>query len=201
MNGEAPYRVVLILIAVVQNGLAGYSLRNAGAISSIFQRRSEGVWLSLGIGASFLAFCGAMIVYLVNPAWMTWSGLPFAPAARWSGLAPLMCGSALIVWGTRHLAENFTMSVETKSSHKLITTGPYRWVRHPLYSGLLIEALGVSLFVANWFVAGSAAATWALLAVRTRIEEDNLVEKFGGEYREYQARAGMFIPRLSRPRR
>jgi protein-S-isoprenylcysteine O-methyltransferase Ste14 len=90
------------------------------------------------------------------------------------------------------------MSVETKSGHTLITTGPYRWVRHPLYSGLLNEAIGVSLFVANWFVASTAAATWALLAYRTRIEEDKLVEEFGEEYKEYQRCVGMFVPRMGR---
>jgi protein-S-isoprenylcysteine O-methyltransferase Ste14 len=81
----------------------------------------------------------------------------------------------------------------------LVTTGLYGWVRHPLYTAFLVEAVGISLLMANWFVAVTAGSLWTLLAMRTRQEERKLIERFGDEYQEYMRRVGRFLPRLRRP--
>ena len=77
-----------------------------------------------------------------------------------------------------------------------ITTGPYRWVRHPLYT--LAALLGVANFLAaaNWFFFVMGGAIFLLLAIRTRKEEENLIARFGDDYRNYMQRTGRFLPRL-----
>ena len=85
-----------------------------------------------------------------------------------------------------------------KKHHTLVKTGPYRYVRHPLYSAALVEAVGVSLLMANWFVAVMVAVFWIVLIYRTRLEENNLINRFGDEYKDYMAKSGRFLPSFRR---
>ena len=93
---------------------------------------------------------------------------------------------------------NLTISISTRENHALVTTGPYRWVRHPLYTGGMVEAVGLCLLMANWLVALSAGLFWALIAYRTPMEEKELIETFGDEYRQYLQRVGRFMPKIWR---
>ncbi len=196
MAEELSFRVFLLVIAIVQNAFSFRYLKRASVASSIFQRRDEGILMSIVISATFAGYCIAVAAYLLNPSWMAWSAIELPNWIRWFGTVPLLDGSFTIMWGVYHLGNNITFSVSTKAEHKLITSGPYRWVRHPLYTGLLLGAIGVSVMLANWFVATTGLATWILLARRTRLEEQNLIEKFGDAYREYMTHTGQFFPRV-----
>jgi protein-S-isoprenylcysteine O-methyltransferase Ste14 len=107
-------------------------------------------------------------------------------------------GVILIIWGLGALRTNFAFSVSPQEGSKLVTTGPYRWMRHPLYTAFLIEAAGISVVMASWFVGLMAALVWGLLVYRTRIEEEKLIERYGNQYRLYMESAGRFFPRLTR---
>ena len=84
----------------------------------------------------------------------------------------------------------------TRSNHKLVTHGIYRWVRHPLYS------VGSSLYISfglmsdSWFIILMGILAFIVMAIRTPKEEANLIEKFGDEYREYMKRTGRFLPKI-----
>jgi protein-S-isoprenylcysteine O-methyltransferase Ste14 len=78
----------------------------------------------------------------------------------------------------------------------LVTTGPYRWLRHPFYVGVLLLVLACFLLAANWFMALAGFAVFALLAIRSPIEERKLAERFGDEYLAYRARTRRFLPRV-----
>jgi protein-S-isoprenylcysteine O-methyltransferase Ste14 len=84
----------------------------------------------------------------------------------------------------------------TRKEHTLVTTGPYRWVRHPLYSSAALAILANSLVAANWFFLATGGVMFLLLVIRTRKEEENLLARFGDAYRKYMQRTGRFIPRL-----
>jgi len=77
-----------------------------------------------------------------------------------------------------------------------IGTGPYRWVRHPFYSSAVLVILGNSLAAANWFFFAAGSLVFLLLVIRTRKEEQNLIARFGDDYRNYMQRTGPFVPRL-----
>jgi protein-S-isoprenylcysteine O-methyltransferase Ste14 len=78
-----------------------------------------------------------------------------------------------------------------------VTSGPYRYVRHPFYLSFALGLLGGSLAMANWFILLVGLIPFSFLVARTRIEEAKLIERFGAQYQEYMRRVGRFVPRIS----
>jgi protein-S-isoprenylcysteine O-methyltransferase Ste14 len=136
------------------------------------------------------------LVYLLNPRWMAWSKIGSPEWTRWLGVAIGFLCVAGIYWLFSNIGRNITPTSATRDDHNLVTSGPYRWVRHPLYT------VGSSLFISfgmiadNWFIAAVGILAFIAMAVRSPKEEANLIEKFGDEYREYMKRTGRFLPRL-----
>ena len=88
-------------------------------------------------------------------------------------------------------------TVLTKETHQLVTNGPYRWVRHPLYAVAPMMLIAVSLLAANWFIGGmTVIALVMIVLVVVPKEEANLIETFGDDYRAYMKRTGRLLPRL-----
>lgn len=196
MGNENTIRIGLLVVLVLRGCIALHCLRPAKAAGLLLSRREEGGFLSAAIGLPYLAYCGGVVVYLIQPEWMAWSSLALTPPVRWIGFVPLFVGGTLEIWGAAHLRANFALSIATKEHHTLVKTGPYRYVRHPLYSAVLVEAVGVSLVMANWFVAVMFAVFWTALFYRTRLEENNLINRFGDEYKDYMTTSGRFVPRF-----
>lgn len=127
---------------------------------------------------------------------MTWSKIGLSDGARWLGVGLGFLCIFGIYWLLSNISNNITPTSVTRRKHKLITSGPYRWVRHPLYT------IGTSLFVSfglmadNWFIPLLSLLMFVVMAVRTPKEEANLIEKFGDEYRNYMKTTGAFLPKL-----
>jgi len=100
------------------------------------------------------------------------------------------------VWTFRNLGTNITDTVVTRKEHSMVTTGPYRWVRHPFYVSFAQGMLANSLATANWFIFVVGTAAFLLLVLRTKKEEENLIARFGDDYRQYMKTTGRFWPRL-----
>ena len=94
-------------------------------------------------------------------------------------------------------------NVDAQVAATLNTTGMYSVVRHPLYLSAALLIVAISLVTANWFFPATGLMLFVLLVVRTRIEEENLVARFGESYQRYMERTGRFLPRIraDRPRR
>jgi protein-S-isoprenylcysteine O-methyltransferase Ste14 len=137
-------------------------------------------------------------VYLINPAWMAWSKIGLPEWVRWLGVGLGMLCVLGVYWLFSSIGSGITATSATRQHHTLVTRGPYRWIRHPLYT------IGSSLFVAmglmadNWFIVLLGALAFIAVALRTPKEEANLIAKFGDEYREYMKRTGRFLPKLQR---
>ena len=108
----------------------------------------------------------------------------------------LVVWGVLLVWTFQNLGRNLTDTVVTRKQHTLVTTGPYRWVRHPMYASAALAIVGNSLVAANWYLFVVGCLALLLLVIRTRKEEQNLIAKFGDDYRNYMQRTGRFVPRL-----
>jgi protein-S-isoprenylcysteine O-methyltransferase Ste14 len=117
---------------------------------------------------------------------------------RWAGVGVGIAGAVLLAWTFRTLGRNLTDTVVTRRTASLVTNGPYRWVRHPFYVSFLLVALANALVAANWFIAVTGIGVFALLAIRSRIEERNLIARFGRDYEEYMQRTARFVPRLGK---
>ena len=194
MADDEIFRLVLLLTTVVQTTISIHYLRQTGAAAALFKHRQAGVLLTGAIVLSYVAYALIVLAYLIRPNWTVWSTVVLPTWLRWVGVVILLVGGVVVAHGFRDLGSNLTISPSTKEGHQLVTTGSYGWVRHPLYSAVFIESVGVCLLMANWFAAVSAATFCVLIALRTRLEEANLVAQFGDDYRQYQLRVGMFVP-------
>jgi protein-S-isoprenylcysteine O-methyltransferase Ste14 len=116
---------------------------------------------------------------------------------RWLGAALFAAGALLVAWINYHLGPNFSSTLILRDGHQLIQHGPYRHVRHPMYTAFLVMLTGMLLLSANWFIGGGGiACVLLLMAVRTPREERMLLRHFGDEYRAYMTRTGRYLPRL-----
>jgi protein-S-isoprenylcysteine O-methyltransferase Ste14 len=197
MHADLPYRITIIAIAAIHLAVSLQHAQRAEGGQRFFGPRMEGPFLAWGTLAFLLLYATTVLVYLINPAWMTWAAPGSPVPLRWAG-GPLMAlGAALHLWGSHHLGTNLTVTISTTTGHRLVTSGPYRWVRHPLYTGGMLESLGVCLLLPNYAVAAGAVGFWGLVILRTKKEEAILFDTFGEAYRNYQAHTGRFLPRWS----
>jgi protein-S-isoprenylcysteine O-methyltransferase Ste14 len=123
----------------------------------------------------------------------------FAPLAIWPaalGAALTFAGLVFSIWARFVIAGNWSDFVQVKQDHELIVDGPYRWVRHPIYTGLLLMFAGTALAVGEWrgvlAVVVAAAAFWRKL----KLEEAVMRHQFGDAYAEYAARVPALVPFL-----
>jgi protein-S-isoprenylcysteine O-methyltransferase Ste14 len=130
---------------------------------------------------------------------MRWSSVPLPSWLRWLGVGLYAAAIILLEWTLRSLGTNLTDTVVTRRDHTLVTHGPYRWVRHPFYGSMALVILASALVAANWLFLVLGIVVLGLIAVRTDIEEERLLDRFGEPYREYLRRTGRFIPRRRSP--
>ena len=138
------------------------------------------------------------IAWMINPQWMSWSSVPIPVWVRWSGFVLIGIWGLLLVWTFKNLGKNLTDTVVTRREHSLVTTGPYRYVRHPFYLASFLAVVGGSLVAANWFLLLAGIVPSIFLVVRTWTEEDKLIERFGDAYRNYISKTGRFFPKIRR---
>jgi protein-S-isoprenylcysteine O-methyltransferase Ste14 len=161
-------------------------------------RTQEGLAMMIVLRLGGLALWAGVIAFMINPAWMAWSAIPLPAGARWTGVALTILTATLLTWTLASLGPNLTDTVVTRAAHTLVTRGPYRWVRHPFYDCMALFTIATGLMAANWFMLAAGAAGFALLALRTRTEEQKLLERFGESYRAYRSATGRFIPGIGR---
>jgi len=118
---------------------------------------------------------------------------PSNPVARSTGVILCGLGILLAVWARVHLGRNWGEPMAVKEGHELVTTGPYRIVRHPIYSGILLAMLGSALAVGTpWLMAFVCVA--AYLAYCAKMEEQLMTQQFPCEYPQYKRKTKMLIP-------
>jgi protein-S-isoprenylcysteine O-methyltransferase Ste14 len=110
-------------------------------------------------------------------------------------LAILAAGLAYSVWARRHLGRNWSAAVVVKRDHTLVRTGPYRRVRHPIYTGMLLAFLGTALALGEWRGLVGLALAFLAFTLKSRMEEARMAETFP-EYAEYRRHTAALIPGL-----
>ena len=122
--------------------------------------------------------------------------IPRAALVGELGVAVTVAGILLAVWARFHIGQNWSGTPTVKVGHELIRSGPYAWVRHPIYSGLLLAVIGTA--AARGQVRGFVAVVmvWLAFWLKTRIEEKFMLQTFGNEYDEYRRSTGALVPRV-----
>lgn len=116
-------------------------------------------------------------------------------AFAWIGLGFFEAGIALRWWSFRTLGRYFTFTVQTSRDQPVVTGGPYRYVRHPGYAGILLAMVGIGLFIGNWLsLISLVAVVTAGLVYRIRIEERALLQTLGDTYRSYAETHKRLVP-------
>ena len=134
------------------------------------------------------------LAYVVAPQRVRWVALPLPTWSRWVGACLGIISVALFAWTHHTLGKNWSMALLTKEGHTLVSNGPYRWVRHPMYTTIFIQALAFFLLSANWVIGMTGLGTSILCVARVGDEEALMVEEFGDQYRAYMQRTGRFLP-------
>ena len=143
---------------------------------------------------------GAAVVLLVSPRlagpWLATRLFPFTLAWFFLGFILAVAGLGLSVLARVWLGGNWSGTVTLKEDHELIRGGPYRWVRHPIYTGILFAVLGTAIAQGQ----GRALLALALMIVafvrKITVEERFLTEQFGAAYTRYQAEVPALLPGL-----
>jgi protein-S-isoprenylcysteine O-methyltransferase Ste14 len=155
----------------------------------------EGVGLFAARAVLFFLLLGLLAAYAVNPPWLR--ALTFALPAwlRWLGFLAGLLSVTLLAWTEAALGRHWSAQLQLRKGHRLVTSGPYSRIRHPLYTAMFGFGVSLALVSASWpIVAMVVAMVWGL-ALRVPREEDMLIEEFGNAYRDYMKRTGRFWPR------
>jgi protein-S-isoprenylcysteine O-methyltransferase len=123
------------------------------------------------------------------------AGMGAVPALRFLGIALFAAGLSIRWYAIVHLGRFFTVNVAIAAGHRVIDTGPYRFVRHPSYTGALMAFLGLALCLANWAsLAVVLIPVFLVFLRRMHVEEDALLQALGNQYRDYMHRTKRLIP-------
>jgi protein-S-isoprenylcysteine O-methyltransferase len=113
------------------------------------------------------------------------------------GLTLLWTGLAFRLWAVRTLGRFFKMAVVVQDDHRVVDSGPYRWLRHPSYTGALTITVGIGLAYGDWTsIAVMLLCPLIAFLIRIRVEERTLLDELGDEYAVYAQRTARLVPGL-----
>lgn len=197
MNNDLMFRILLMALLVFFVAHRGYYTKKYGRPESdIVTARGRSTTQSVANGLSLLALL-ATAVYLFAPQLLAWASLPFPLWLRWAGVGLAVVGFALLQWAHSALSRNWSDHPRLLAGQQLVTGGPYRWIRHPIYTAFLI-ILSAPLFLSANLLVGVAWIASTALEVVSRVgyEEALLAEQFGESYQAYASQTGRLLPRL-----
>jgi protein-S-isoprenylcysteine O-methyltransferase Ste14 len=193
LTGELPYRLLAALLLGVAVGISGFYRSRAERAGGPLRSSSGGVLVALRLVGALAIL--PVVAYLLHPPWVSWARMPLPSPVRWAAGALGIALLPALVWIFRTIGLNISPSHVTRHGHTLVTDGPYRWVRHPLYSVGTLLCVALGLLTALWWPLTWLVPSLALLHWRTPREEARLVEAFGDRYLEYMRGTGRYLPR------
>jgi protein-S-isoprenylcysteine O-methyltransferase Ste14 len=194
---ENIFRILAAIVLFTCIGISVYHRRKADKDSGEkISRKVDGSAMMTIIKVGGLILWLSPLVYLLKPLWMAWSKIGLPEWIRWLGVGVGVVSAGLLYWLFSSIGSGISPTSGTRKKHTLVTSGPYRWVRHPLYTVGSIIFISFGMMADNWFIAVLGMLAFLVMAMRTPKEEANLIEKFGDEYREYMKTTGAFLPKF-----
>lgn len=198
MNQDDVFRISVLVLLVGMKIARWPSRRLTGWKASWpgMKKNPGDTILLFGIALVWLA---VLIAWLLKSSMISTFDMALPAWLRWVAVAVALAALALLAWADHTLGTNLSITLQIKEGHTLVTTGPYHWVRHPIYAAALLFFIALSVVSANWLFAVCFVGPMALLGVlRIPKEERMLDEAFGESYRQYAERTGRLLPRLGR---
>jgi protein-S-isoprenylcysteine O-methyltransferase Ste14 len=158
-------------------------------------RRIDGLEKVLLLGM-FISVLGLPLLYLFTPL-LNFANYELPWFVPWLGIA-VMAGSLWLFWRSHaDLGRNWSVSLELREGHQLVTEGVYRRIRHPMYLSIWLWAVAQGLMLENWLAGWSVVPAFAAMYfLRTPREERLMCEAFGDQYRAYMRQTGRLLPRF-----
>jgi len=197
METETIFRILLPVLIVAFAAHRGYYVKNySKPEEATVKKREEGLASKI---AGLLGMAGfiAVLAFAINPKWLAFASLAFPTWLRWSGIGIAILGFALLQWAQMTLANSWSDTPRMMKEQTLITSGPYRAIRHPIYTAFIL-ILGSTLFISSNWLIGLCWLGMTTLEVISRIgfEESLMLEFFGDQYREYMKKTGRLLPKV-----
>jgi protein-S-isoprenylcysteine O-methyltransferase Ste14 len=196
MSQDLVFRSLTAVLMVTMIGISVFFRHRADRIGGRVGRHEEPAPVRMGLSLSGLLGFGGLLAYCFSPTLLAPTMLAAPVWVRWVGVALLAAATLVTYRIFQALGANVTRTVRAREGATLVTTGPYRFVRHPLYTNGALAFSALSLLTTSWWFLASVAIGMALLAVRTRQEEAHLAARFGAAWSAYAATTGRFLPRL-----
>jgi protein-S-isoprenylcysteine O-methyltransferase Ste14 len=193
---QAPNAVFFIGLAV-QFGIRHHFIRRTKSEKKTVQQVDliEKMLLAAVLPAALLL----PPLYCFTPL-LSFADYELASSIRWAGAVIMMASLWLFLRSHLDLGRNWSVSLELRRDHQLVSHGVYRWVRHPMYTSIWLWGLAQGMMLANWFAGWAVLPAFAAMYfIRTPREERMMCGEFGDGYREYAQRTGRLFPRLRKP--
>lgn len=190
---EAQFKRVLAALLLVEIGIRLHYMKSYRDFKRAMIKHEQREKMSLAfVGLGFIPIFFYVLTSRINSF-----RLPFPAWLRWFGAGVIFAGDLLFVWSHRALGRNWSPFLEIRKDHTLVTEGPYRFIRHPMYAAIALIGIGVSFLSANLLVIlAHMLSIISMYLVRVSDEEKMMAEQFGDEYREYVQNTGRLIPKL-----
>jgi protein-S-isoprenylcysteine O-methyltransferase Ste14 len=186
-------RLVAIIIAVGWIVLWSYWI--VSAVGAKKNTKPRKITQFVGVRLSLIVLAAALVLLSKRLPFSIESQSPGVEnvSVRILGLVLFLIGIVFALWARKYLGKNWGMPMTQKQSPELVTSGPYRYIRHPIYSGMLLMALG-SLLDVNlyWLVVFVVFAVYFVYS--SVFEEALMMKQFPKEYPSYKRKTKMFIP-------
>jgi len=191
------FRVILPVLLLAFMAHRGYYVKkHSRPDEETLEQREEDNASKL---ASFLGLMGFLstLAFVIFPGWLSGTNFLLPIWLRWAGVPIALTGFVLLQWAQNTLGKSWSDTPRMMKEQALITSGPYRIIRHPIYTAFIL-ILGSTLFIsANWLIGLSWIGMTVLESIsRIRFEEGLMLEYFGEQYREYMKKTERLFPKL-----
>jgi len=194
MKFELMLRLLVLVLLGTIFLISGLYRKRDSNLEFTQKQEDGGMTLALRMAAAIPLFL-VIILNIFFPEWIGWSKLNLPGWLRITGLALALISVLWLWWVFFTLGSTASETVLPEESQELITTGPYGFVRHPLYAGGLLFLFSIGLVFADWVILIFALA--GFLAFRFLVipaEEESLLAAFGEDYETYRRRTGTMLP-------
>ncbi len=178
--------------------ISAFHRRRADASSSRVSWQKEGVPMILALRGTGLMLWGALALHIVAPQLLSFTYLEVPWYVRVMGAALALSMIPALAWMFASLGDNITPTVELRPEHTLVTTGPYRWIRHPLYTFGMTLFASLGVVAGSWWILAWTVAGFTLLRIRLSREEEELHSRFGLAYETWSQETPRFLPKVFR---
>jgi protein-S-isoprenylcysteine O-methyltransferase Ste14 len=197
MAPDSFFRISFVILLSFLTIIRLYFKYRAGLLHEAIFPRTEKIHFIISRAILGTPLLIAVLLYIFRPEYQTWMQIDLPPAVRALGVLTAAVSLILLVWVHRVLGRNFHTSIVIKRDHRLVTEGPYRLIRHPMYVTYLVFFISMFLISKNVIIGLCGAGIMLILMTfRLQYEEALLIKRFPNDYPHYQEKTPRFIPGL-----